>query len=157
MQTHISVRASRLRTFVGTYTNKGTQMSLPDVTTTSGDTLVAQINNAALRGAGLTGKITFDPSQPLGNTGEVFLATVHPDGSSSFFVNDVCTCSFQGHSGTVTIRASGTTSARGLTRGTFIIVGAVGGLATLAGNGKFTSAGQSNPANLALVEHLRIT
>jgi hypothetical protein len=41
--------------------------------------------------------------------------------------------------------------------GTFIIVGADGGLATLAGNGRFTSAGQSNPANLALVEHLRIT
>jgi hypothetical protein len=88
----------------------------------------------------------------------VFLATVHRDGSTSFFVNDVCTCSFQGHSGTVTIRATGTTSADGsLTRGTFVVAGADGGLATLAGNGTFSSVGQPNPDNLGLVEHLRIT
>jgi len=84
------------------------------------------------------------------------LATVHPNGSESFLAFDTCTCSYDGQSGTVTIRAYGTTSANGFTRGTFLITSGTGGLATLAGWGKFSSYGQ--PANtLGLVEHLRIT
>jgi hypothetical protein len=82
------------------------------------------------------------------------------DGSSTFTAIDNCSCSFDGQSGSVTIRAYGTTSASGATRGTFVVVsggGPSGGdLSTLAGYGTFSSWGE--PAgSLRLVEHLRIS
>jgi hypothetical protein len=77
----------------------------------------------------------------------------------SFTAVDNCACSFEGQSGTVTIRPSGTVSPNGSESGTFLIGSggaSSGGLATLAGYGTFSRWGQ--PAGtLSLVEHLRIT
>lgn len=60
----------------------------------------------------------------------------------------------------MTIRAYGTTSANGVTKGTFVVTSGGtpvdGGLETLAGYGTFSSWGR--PAgSLSLVEHLKIT
>jgi Protein of unknown function (DUF3224) len=157
-QMHLTAPAAELRTFIGVHTvTQADVFSLPPVITASGDTLHGQISNAVLAGRGLTGAtIPFDPTAMLGSTGEAVLSTTHPNGSSSFtaFVN--CSCSFRGHTGSVTIEAYGTTSAKGFTTGTFVIRYAEGALATLAGWGTFTSAHQ--PANsLLLIEHLAIT
>jgi hypothetical protein len=158
---HITVSTRRLGTYTGTHTQVGpsTPVPLGPNVTESGDTLVAELNNAILAGTGLKGSITVVPGSPLGSTGEVVLATIHPDGSESFLAVDNCACSFHGQRGTVTIRAYGTTSAQGLTRGTFLITSGGAGhgaLSTLAGYGTFTSCGQ--PAGtLRLVEHLKIT
>jgi hypothetical protein len=68
-------------------------------------------------------------------------------------------CSFDGQSGSTTIRAYGTASPNGVINGTFLVTSggaSNGGLGTLAGYGTFSSEGQ--PAGtLALVEHLKIT
>ena len=160
---HVSVRAWSLGNFSGTHVQTSNVVTLPIATTASGDSLVAELNNDVLTGSGLTGTLTavYPPTStsPLGSTGEAVLATVHPNGSESFTAVDNCTCSFDGQSGSVTIRAYGTTSANGTTRGIFLVVSggsASGGLSTLAGYGTFSSWGQ--PAgSLRLVEHLRIT
>ena len=72
---------------------------------------------------------------------------------------DNCNCTFDGQTGTITIRAYGTASPSGSTCGTFLITsggGSVGTLSTLAGYGTFSSWDQ--PAGtLGLVEHLKIT
>jgi hypothetical protein len=158
---HITVRTQELKTYKGTHTQVGpsTPVPLGPNVTESGDTLVAELNNAILAGRGLTGSVTVVPGAPLGSTGEVVVATIHPDGSQSFEALDNCTCSFRGQTGAVAIMAYGTTSRHGVTRGTFLITsgGAVNGaLANLAGWGTFSSAGQ--PAGtLRLAEHLRLT
>jgi hypothetical protein len=158
---HITVSTRKLGTYSGTHTQAGpsTPVPLGPNVTESGNTLVAELNNAILAGTGLTGSITVVPGAPLGSTGEVVVATIHPGGSQSFEALDNCTCSFHGHAGTVTITAYGRTSAHGVTRGTFLITSGGagnGGLATLAGYGTFSSFGQ--PAGtLRLVEHLKIT
>jgi Protein of unknown function (DUF3224) len=158
---HITVSTRKLGTYSGTHTQVGpsTPVPLGPNVTESGDTLVAELNNAILAGTGLTGSITVVPGAPLGSTGEVVVATIHPGGSQSFEAFDNCTCSFHGRTGAVAIMAYGTTSAHGVTRGTFLITSGGaghGGLATLAGYGTFSSFGQ--PAGtLRLVEHLKIT
>jgi len=153
---HIAVSTWSLGKYYGTHVQTSNVETITFGTTKSNDTLVGALNNDTLNGTGLTGSITVVPKTPVGSTGEAVLATVHPNGSESFLAFDTCTCSFDGQSGTVTIRAYGTTSANGFTRGTFLITSGTGGLATLAGWGKFSSYGQ--PANtLGLVEHLRIT
>ena len=161
---HISVKSWSLGTFYGTHTQISNLVTLPLATTTSGDSLVAELNNAVLTGPGLNGTITavYPPTttDPLGSTGEAVLATVHGDGSETLTAVDNCSCSFGGQTGTVMIRAYGTTSANGTTRGTFLVVsggGPAGGdLSTLAGYGTFSSWGE--PAgSLRLVEHLRIS
>ncbi len=158
---HITVSTRKLGTYSGTHTQVGpsTPVPLGPNVTESGDTLVAELNNAILAGTGLTGSITVVPGAPLGSTGEVVVATIHRSGSQSFEALDNCTCSFHGHTGTVAIMAYGRTSAHGVTRGTFLITSGGaghGGLATLAGYGTFSSFGQ--PAGtLRLVEHLKIT
>ncbi len=160
-KTHITVRAASLRTFVGVHTQIAHVASLlpthPPVVTASGDTLTADVYNAVLAGRGLTGPTTaFDPTAEFGSTAEAVLTTTHPNGSAQFTAVDNCACKFQGRSGTVTLEAYGTTTARGFTNGTFVIRSAQGGLTTLAGWGTFTSAHQ--PAgSLLVIEHLRIT
>ena len=153
---HITVSAESLKTYYGTKTST-TVTSLPQVTTESGDTLIADLNDFVLSGTGLTGSGTYNSSLPPGQSGEAFLETVYPNGSGSFIAYDTCNCSFRGHSGPSTIRFYGTTSPNGFTYGTFLVVsgGAVpgGGLATLAGWGTFSGSG----ATWRLVEHLRIT
>ena len=161
---HIAVSTWSLGRYYGAHTQISNVVTLPLGTTESGDTLVAELNNDTLNGSGLTGTITsvYPPTTaaPVGSTGEVVLATVHSDGSESFTAIDNCNCSFDGQSGTVTIRAYGTTSANGFTKGTFLVTsgGAPvgGGLDTLAGYGTFSSWGQ--PAgSLRIIEHLEIT
>ena len=59
---HISVSTRSLNTYRGTHT--GTNVtSLPSVTTSSGDTITADLNNFALAGRGLTGTGTLNPAR----------------------------------------------------------------------------------------------
>lgn len=157
---NVAVSKWGLGTYYGTHTQKrASKVSESFGTTESGDTLAAEVNNIVLSGTGLTGKEKYKPSKPLGSTGEAVAETTYPNGSSSFTAFDNCACSFDGHSGTVSIRAYGTTSANGQTSGTFLISSggaANGGLATIAGYGTFSNWGQ--PAGtLGLIEHLGIT
>jgi hypothetical protein len=157
---HISVSKWSLGTYLGTHAQEGpSQVSLPIGTTESGDSLAAEVNNIVFGGSGLTGSGTYDPAQPLGSTGEAVAVTTYPNGSESFTAFDNCTCTFQGQTGAVSIRAYGTVSPNGSTSGTFLITsggGSIGALTTLAGYGTFSSWGQ--PAGtLGLVEHLKIT
>jgi hypothetical protein len=162
---HISVSKWSLATYYGTHTQVGPSLDTLSLgVTESGNTLGAELNNVVFAGTGLTGAVTavYPPTtaDPLGSTGESVITTVHPDGSESFQADDVCAvCSFDGQSGSATIRAYGTVSPSGVITGTFLVSSggaANGGLATLAGYGTFSSWGQ--PAGtLGLVEHLKIT
>jgi len=158
IQMHIAVSARSLKTYYGTHTMRNVT-SLPPVKTEAGDMILADLNDFAITGTGLTGSGTFDPSKPPGSTGEAVLATVYPDGSASFTAFDTCNCRFGGKTGMIMIRAYGRTSRDGVTTGTFLVVSGGsghGGLSTLAGWGTFSSDGR--PAGtLRLVEHLRIT
>jgi hypothetical protein len=158
---HITVSTRKLGTYLGTHTQVGpsTQVPLGPNVTESGNTLVAELNNVILAGAGLKGSVKVVPGAPLGSTGEVVVATVHPGGSQSFEALDNCRCSFHGQKGMVAIMAYGRTSKNGVTQGLFLITSGGaghGGLATLAGWGTFSSVGQ-RAGTLRLVEHLAIT
>jgi hypothetical protein len=158
---HITVSTRKLGTYIGIHRQVGPSIPVPlgPNVTESGNTLVAELNNAILKGTGLNGKITVVPSAPLGSTGEVVVATIHPNGSQSFEALDNCTCSFRGHKGTVTLMAYGRTSRKGVTTGLFLITSGGaghGGLATLAGWGTFSSVGQ-RARTLRVVSHLAIT
>jgi len=146
---HISVPSWRLQTYRGTHT--ATNVSTQSCgTTESGHQLLGLTGTAVLAGGGLTG-----------SPEEQELITVHRSRAESFTVEDLCSsCSFDGQTGPVIIAAKGTTSASGLTRGTFLTISGgsffAGGLDTLAGYGKFSSAGE--PAGtVRLIEHLGIT
>lgn len=144
---HIAVSIQSLQTYSGAHIHTSGKSQVVGVTT-SGDTLVEAKNTVVLAGQGLTGKVS-----------EQVLLTVHPNGSSSFEALDQCTCRFDGQSGSVTIRAYGTTSAGGATNGIFLVVSGGkgnGGLSTLAGWGTFSSSGEPSGV-LGLVEYLRIT
>lgn len=155
---HIAVSLRSLKTYFGTHTATFVDQA-ESVRTTSGYTITAVLNDFTLKGTGLTGSGTATPSTLPAPSGDAVLSTVYPDGSSSFIAYDSCdSCSFGGQAGTTTLRFYGTTSANGVTHGTFLVTfgGAVpsGELQTLAGWGTFTSAGQ--PAGTwRLVEHLR--
>lgn len=152
---HLSVPGWKLKTYAGTHSASPVK-SLSFGTTAAGDALSGVLGDATLAGAGLTGTATFDPSQPLGSTGEVEVISTRPDGSSSFEVIINCACMFDGQSGAATIFAYGTTTSSGLTTGRFLIGGSGGGLAALAGWGLFTSAGEPS-GTLAVTEHLALT
>ena len=155
---HISVSLQSLNTYSGTHSATHVT-SLPPVTTTSGYTITAALNDFTLTGTGLTGSGTVNLKLLPAPSGDAVLSTVYPDGSSSFIAYDTCKCMFHGKTGTVLIRFYGRTSQNGFTHGIFLVVsgGAANGhLATLAGWGTFSSAGQ--PAGTwRLVEHLKIT
>lgn len=151
---HISVSTHSLQAYRGAHTAT-LVTSLPSLTTESGYTITADLNDFTLTGSGLTGSGTVSPSAPPGTSGEALLATAYPGGSASFIAYDTCTCSFGGQSGTIAMRFYGT-SAHGSTHGIFLVVSGGtghGGLSTLAGWGTFYGSGQS----WVLVEHLRIT
>ena len=157
----VSIPTRSLGIYFGTRTQIGDSVeTLPLGVTASGNTLVAEVNNVVFAGSGLEGTFTVDTTQPLGSTGEAVLATVHPDGSESFTVFETCNpCSFQGRSGSTTLRAYGTTSATGVTTGTFLVASSGAGngdLSTLAGYGTFSSLGEPFHT-LAIVSHLAIT
>ncbi len=166
---HITVSTGSLKTYYGTHTaTPNTSIPpVPPVTTESGYTITLDLNNFTLAGTGLVGSGTYNPSIGPELSGDAVLTTVYPNGSKSFIAYDACNCSLGGLAGTTLLRFYGTTSPSGLTYGTFLITsgGAYpvvpgettnGALATLAGWGTFSSAGQ--PAGTwSLVEHLRIT
>ncbi|MBV9383100.1 MAG: hypothetical protein JO242_20835, partial [Streptosporangiaceae bacterium] len=158
---YVAVSTRSLGTYRGTRTGK-TVFSLPPVKTLAGDTIFAQINDIVTTGAGLKTvprTCRFNPSLPPGQSGEAVLGTVFPNGSSSYEVFETCTFSFQGETGSVTIRAYGTSTPSGVNSGTFLVASGGaghGGLSTLAGWGTFTSVGQPG-GSLRLVSHLRIT
>ena len=155
---HISVSTRSLKTYFGRHIATHV-VSLPPVTTTSGYTITANLNNFVLTGTGLRGSGTFNPKAMPGQSGDQVLSTVYPDGSRSFIAYDTCRCRFRGHVGTVLIRFYGTTSANGFTYGTFLVVSGGtghGGLSSLAGWGTFSSVGNWS-GTWRLVEHLRIT
>lgn len=144
---HITVSLRSLGTYFGAHIQTSGMSKVVGVTR-SGDTLVEAKNTDVLVGQGLTGKVS-----------EQVLITVHPNGSSSFEALDQCACRFHGRSGSVTIRAYGTISAKGASYGIFLVVSGGKGngrLSTLAGWGTFSSFGQPSGV-LRLVEHLRIT
>jgi hypothetical protein len=152
---HISVSTSSLKTYVGRHSATHVA-SLPPVTTKSGYTITADLNNFSLRGNGLKGSGTVNLKLLPQPSGDSVLSTVYPGGSSSFLAYDTCNCSFRGHAGTVQIRFYGTTTASGFAYGTFLIYsgGAPnGGLADLAGWGTFASVSHST---WRLAEHLTI-
>jgi hypothetical protein len=117
-------------------------------TTSSGDTIVFSSGTDVLSGTGLTGPVN-----------EIALSTVFPTGAGDFYAEDICECSFDGQSGTVTILAKGTTNAKGWSIGTFQVVSGgtqSGGLATLVGYGRFHSVGKPDAGVVAVVEHLSL-
>lgn len=156
---HLTVSAWHLHRYEGLHTEVSNFASATLATTSTGDTLLGELNNAALSGSGLVGSVAIDSSKAYDGSGENVFETTYPSHWSSFEANDLCTCTFQGQSGSVEIRAYGTTSPSGVTNGTFIINsgGAQGGgLGTLAGWGTFSSWGQA-PGTLGLTEYLAIT
>ncbi len=155
---HISVSTGSLKTYFGKHFATHVT-SLPPVTTTSGYTITADLNNLVLTGTGLRGSGTFNPKAMPGQSGDQVLSTVYPNGSRSFIAYDTCNCRFRGKAGTVMMRFYGTTSANGFTYGTFLVVSGgtgFGGLSSLAGWGTFSSVGNWS-GTWRLVEHLRIT
>ena len=148
---HISVSTQTLRTYYGTHTQVGPSLDTLSLgVTESGNTLGAEFNNVVFAGTGLVGAVTavYPPTtaDPLGSTGESVITTVHPDGSESFQADDVCAvCTFDGQSGSTTLRAYGTVSPGGVINGTFLVTSGGagdGGSGTLAGYGTFSSWGQ---------------
>jgi hypothetical protein len=127
------------------------------VTTKSGYTITAVLNDFKLTGTGLTGSGTVNLKLLPAPSGDAVLSTVYRNGSSSFIAYDTCNCRFRGLKGTVLLRFYGTTTANGFTYGTFLVTsgGAANGkLAGLAGWGTFSSAGWRT---WRLCEYLRIT
>jgi hypothetical protein len=152
---HVSVSTSSLTTYSGRHAATHVT-SLPSVTTTSGYTITGNLNDFTLSGDGLTGSGKVNVKLLPQPSGDAVLSTVYPDGSSSFIAYDTCSCRFGGHTGTVLIRFYGTTTASGFAHGTFLVTSggaANGGLADLAGWGRFSSAGHGT---WRLVEHLTI-
>lgn len=143
----LTVSASSLSTSTGTHVVASSQGAVFGVTR-SGVQVTGARNRVTLAGGGLTGPVK-----------ESVLADQYPDGRQTFYAVDQCTCSFGGHTGTVTILAEGTTTAGGLTTGTFSAMSGGagdGGLANLVVMGTFTSAGQPS-GTLLLNEHLGLT
>ncbi len=156
---HFVVSTRSLGTYFGTHvsTNVG---SLPTVTTQAGDQILAELNNFALTGNGLTGSADYTGGPPGQSPGEAFLATQYPDGSVSFVAYDTCpSCSFHGQTGMVTLRAYGTITKQGKISGTFLITSngvaqppgtPAPALSNLTGYGSFFGSGST----VNLVEHL---
>jgi hypothetical protein len=159
---HIAVSTRSLGSYSGTQTVVTSGVTTNVGTTTSGDKLTAITGRTAdLAGGGLTGTALAEQE----------LVTTYPDGASKFTAIDTCTtaCTFDSKSGAnVQLRFYGTT-VNGRTFGIFLVVTgglvydqttskalSLGGLATLAGWGTFTSDHEPT-GTLCLSEHLRIT
>ena len=164
---HFVVSTRSLGTYSGTHVSTtvgslgppASPLTYP-VTTQASDQLIAEINNFTFTGSGITGTATYSGGPPGQAPGEAFLGTAYGNGSVSFVAYDTCaSCSFDGQTGTVTLRAYGTISPSGVTTGTFLITSSgvpilpgspVPGLATLTGYGTFSGTGDA----VNLVEHL---
>lgn len=159
---HFVVSMHSLHTFTGTRTssNVGTLPGYP-VTTSSGDSVFADLNSFTFAGSGLTGTATYAGGAIGQAPGEALLGSTATNGWSNFVAYDTCgTCSFDGQTGLVGDRAYGVNYPNGHSQGVFVITSAgtllptststVPGLATLVGWGTFSGSG--NTVNL--VEHL---
>lgn len=157
---HITVPGRSLQTFRGSYVPTVAATEPIAASTSAGDQITAVLENFTLKGSGLTGTGTFDPTQPLGSTGGAFLVTSYPDGSEAYTGYLSCQCRLGGQSGWISIRVYGTTARSGYSSGTFLITSGggpePGSLSTLAGWGSFNNIGTSDGA-VNLVEHLAIT
>jgi hypothetical protein len=156
---HLTVPAWSLHRYSGWHIDVSTVAQAELATTSTGNVLTGELNNAKLTGWGLTGAISISSATTYDGSGESVFGTQFPDGWSTFRANDICACTFQGQSGTISIRAFGTTAPSGYTWGTFLISSggaASGGLGTLAGWGTFRSAGKNSNV-LAITEYLAIT
>jgi hypothetical protein len=159
---HFSVKLRSLKAYGGTKTTSAVT-TLPGypVTTSSGDSIFANLNSFTLSGAGITGTATYSGGPPGQAPGEADLGTTFPDGWQQFIAYDTCdACSFDGQTGTVGLRFYGVTSPSGHTWGVFLVTSngtvlptatsPVPGLATLTGWGTFSGTGNT----LTLTEHL---
>jgi hypothetical protein len=157
---HIAVSTRTLGKYRATHKST-TVTTLPPVKTLAGDTIVVQLNDFILGGTGLTGTGTVNPKLPPGQSGEVVISTIYPNGTGSFESLDTCACSFHGKTGSVTIRSYGTSAPNGAIQGTFLIVSGGTGhgrLSTLAGWGTFSSFGRpANVKTVRIAQYLRIT
>jgi hypothetical protein len=162
VEEHFVVSLHSLTTSTGTHTLTpvGALPGYP-VTTSSGDSIFADLNSFTLAGSGLTGTATYTGGAPGQAPGEALLGTTFPNGWAQFIAYDTCeTCSYAGQTGPASLRAYGVTSPSGNSRGVFVITSGgtvlptssspVPGLATLTGWGTFSG----NGATLNLVEHL---
>jgi hypothetical protein len=149
---HIAVSTGSLYNSYG-LRQTTSEESTPPVTTEAGQELSLQQSTDAYVGYGLNGSVT----------GET-VYTTNTNGTTSFEDIDQCMCSLAGQSGNTEIRAYGTTLPNGTTYGTFLVIAggtdpggpSLGGLATLAGWGTFTSVGAPD-GSLYVADHLRIT
>ena len=150
---NLVVSTHSLRRYYGahTSTNVATLPGYP-VTTSSGDSIFADLNSFALTGNGLTGTATYTGGAPGQAPGEAVLGTTYPNGVEQFTAYDTCTsCSFDRQTGPTSVRAYGTTTPKGFTSGIFLITSSgallatssspVPGLATLVGFGYFWGSG----------------
>ena len=139
---NISVPASSLATSLGSHDVTSSQTHILG-TTSSGDTIGQTLNHFTLTGA------------LAGSGKEGVFVTQYPGGLSQFYAHDLCTCSFAGQSGSVTILARGSANAQGVAVGTFQIISGGGraGLQNLVGWGTFSGS----HGDLRLVEHLALS
>ena len=158
---HFAVSTRHLKTYFGTYTATSEPLSLPPVTTEAGNTITADVYDFAFAGSGLVGTGTFPTGGTPGQSpGAAILSTTFPNGYSTFTAYIGCdSCSFAGKTGTVTLRAYGTTNKKGVSYGTFLITNSgfvptpttpAPGLTTVVGYGTFWGSG----ATVHLIEHL---
>lgn len=160
---HLAVPICSLHTYHGLRTSTLVS-SVPTypVKTSDGSEIFAELNDFTLSGNGITGTADYTGGAPGQSPGDAVLGTQYPNGWSQFIAYDGCgSCTFHGQTGSLSLRAYGTTTPGGVTSGYFLITsgGAVlstptspaPGLATLVGFGTFWGNG-SGP--LHLVEHL---
>jgi hypothetical protein len=160
---HFVVSMHKLHTHTGTHTSTPVAV-LPGypVTTSSGDSIFADLNSFTLTGNGLTGTATYTGGAPGQAPGEAYLGVTHTNGWSHFVAYDTCaSCSFHGQTGAASMRLYGTIYPGGHEQGIVIFTASgtilptssspVPGLATLTGWGTFSG---SSPSTLKLVEHL---
>lgn len=156
---HLTVSMRQLRTSYGTYRST-TKATLLIATTEAGDQIVAELGSFSISGFGLTGGGSYNPTLPPGQSGSALLATIYPSKNESFTVYLSCHCSYAGQTGTVRLRAYGTSTPRGFSYGTFFVtsggapITVKGDLSTLAGYGTFAGG---PTGTVHLVEHLGIT
>lgn len=159
---HFAVSMHRLGTYTGTHTST-TVSSLPGypVTTSAGDQVFAALDSFTLSGDGLTGTATYTGGAPGQAPGEAVLGLAQMNGWGNYIAYDTCSsCTFDGQTGPVSLRAYGVQYPDGHTQGVFLITSSgtllasstspVPGLATLVGWGTFSGTGDT----LNLVEHL---
>ena len=159
---HVSVSKWSLGTYYGTHIQEGpSQVTLPIGTTESGDSSAAEVNNIVFAGSGLTRIGTYDPTQPLGSTGEAVAVTNYPNGSESFTAFDNCTLPPSRAETGIGV-PSGHTARRPRTEcsaarsSSPLAVGASERCPRWPATGRF-QAGASRPGPSGLVEHLKIT